>query len=238
MNDTLVYGSLVLSATTPVLPFPIFEHASTLSGTHTESRTRGLYSTLVSDPSLIEATVALPQRNKYMQTSVLSENEVESNRISGRLCSSLSDLDSRFEGARHLYKLQTLLNELAEYDSEIEFLAIINNTSEHASFSILSHGVAIDLIGVYDVVNRSVRLVWTIDDHFVTDLKAIDQTRYLFYRFPIVYDRPLFIYTQSVCAKWYSWSKTFTDTDGVFKAFNALENFLFKNPNLPELDRF
>jgi len=171
-----------------------------------------------------------------MQTSVIADSEADASRLSSKLCASLTDLDSRFDGARHLYKLQTLLNELSEYDDEVEFLALINNTSEHASFSILSHGVAVDVIGVYDVVNRSIRLVWTLDDQFIPNLKATDPTRYLFYRYPIVYDRPLFIYTQSVCAKWYSWSKAFTDTDGVFKCFSALENFLFKNSYLRELE--
>jgi hypothetical protein len=234
---THVYGSLTLAASSSIEPFTVFEDSRARSGAHTESRFRGLFQTLVDGPS-VEAAVALPQRNKYMNTSVVAEDATVANVVSHRLSINLADLDSRFEGARQLYKLQKLQEECSGFDQRLRYMAVINNTSEHASFAILSQKTVVYVIGVYDTVNNSVRLVWTTDDTFVETVREHAPTRYTFYRFPEVYDRPLFLYTQSVCAKWYSWSRTFNGIDGILRAFNALENFLYKNPNLPEINRF
>lgn len=237
--ETTIYGSLVLSATTPIKDFPIFANTKTKNGNHTESKYRGLFSTLVLGSGLAENNVALPQRNKYMMTSVLADqpSPLLSNHISGVLCRSLTDLDSRFDGARQLYKMQQLMIEVSYGIGTNSYVAMINNVSEHASFNLLACKTSLQIIGVYDTVNTSVRLVWTNDPDFVQNLKEEDYTRYVFYRFPDLYDRPLFIYTQSVCAKWFSWSKVFTGTDGILKTFNALENFLYKDPELAQLDR-
>ena len=233
-----VYGSLVISATTPVKDFEVFNHARTKTGNHTESKYRGLYSLLIDEYNLVENNVALPQRNKYMVTSVVGSSPTTIRNISQVMARSLTDLDSRFDGARQLFKMQQLMSEIeiGTGGTGYPYLAVINNISEHASFNILSSKVQIHVFGVYDTVNKSVRLVWTTDDEFIAREKESDYTRYVFYRFPVLYDRPLFIYTQSVCAKWFSWSNAFTESDGVLKTFNALENFLYKDPSLAQLE--
>jgi hypothetical protein len=120
---------------------------------------------------------------------------------------------------------------MAELDTG-EYVAVINNLSEHATFTLLTSGTTLYLTGVYDTVNSSVRLVWSTEDTFVEEVRRADQTRYVFYRFPPIVDRPLFIYTQLVCSKWYSWTKAFNGVDGLSKAMNALEVLLYKDPTI------
>jgi hypothetical protein len=237
-NVSELYGSLVISANTPIRQFPQLEGSKPLHGSHTESRHKGLFSTLVTGDHYAEATVALPQRNKYMQITVVRDDLDLSPAIAADLLrTKLSDLDSRFEGSRQLFKLSQLMDEIAVNPGCMGYAAVVNNTSEHATFSLLSSYVTIYLYGVYDTVNSSVRLVWTTDETFIEQVRRADPVRYVFYRFPVVYTRPLFIYTQSICSKWYQWTKVFTGVDGLVKAFNALEIFLFKDPSVNSYER-
>ncbi|MGF3998918.1 hypothetical protein ACQX8C_14365, partial [Staphylococcus aureus] len=155
--------------------------------------------------------------------------------IADTLAHELQDLDAKYEGSRWLYKLQRLLETTSDYHAE--YVAIVNNQSEHPSFSILSQGLDLGFYGVYDTVNRSTQLAWSTDPDFVQITRAQEPTRYLFHRYPTVKDRPLFIHTENVCSKWYVWKQAFTNVDGVLKAFNVLENFLFKNPEVAEFRR-
>jgi hypothetical protein len=223
-----IYGSLCVSATTPIRQFPQLEGSKPQHGNHTQSRTRGLFSTLETGDTFEVETVALPQRNKYMTVAVEASTKAGSAIIASLLKHKLVDLDSRFEGARQLYKLNQMM---AELDTG-EYVAVINNLSEHATFTLLTSGTTLYLTGVYDTVNSSVRLVWSTEDTFVEEVRRADQTRYVFYRFPPIVDRPLFIYTQLVCSKWYSWTKAFNGVDGLSKAMNALEVLLYKDPTI------
>lgn len=232
-----LYGSLTIAATTPVKPFPIFENPKTKSGAHTESKYRGTWSTLSIGDPVSERIVALPQRNKYMTVSTLSERETEATAATALIAEGLTDLDSRFDGARQLYKVHRLMEEIKPQLEGIPYVAIVNNTADHASFNLLSSELLLRVYGVFDVVNRSVRLVWTTDADFVEDVRATDPIRYVFYRFPDLYDRPMFVYTQNVCAKWYSWATAFTGVDGLLKVFNALENFLYKDHTVETLNK-
>jgi hypothetical protein len=231
MQPSVVYGSVVLAATTPVKPFAIFKDGQTRSGAHTESRVRGLYSLLISSLNKVEDVVALPQRNKYLTVSVVSQSSSSSKALILKMKELLSEIDSRFDGARQLFKLNQLMADLSSVSPD-PYLAIVNNQSDHSYFAMLSERMALHITGCYDVVNKSVRLMFSTDENWVQDIREADPMRYIFYRYPQICDRPLFIHTQSLCSRWYSWSNTFTTTDGVLKAFNALEIVLYQNPNL------
>lgn len=234
MDATHIYGSLVIAATTPCRQFPQLEGSKAQHGNHTDSRTRGLFSTLTTGGRFTASDVALPQRNKYMAVTTASRTVEESAIAHTRITKGIVDLDSRFDGSRQLYKLNQLMSEAfhAPGVSLPAYVSIINNISEHAHFSLLSEGIRLYLCGIYDTVNSSVRLVWSTDSSFIDGVRCADPMRYVFYRFPTLLDRPLFINTQPVCANWYKWNKAFTGIDGLARAFNALELFLYKDPTV------
>ncbi|MGT3783824.1 hypothetical protein ACVTE8_14795 [Staphylococcus aureus] len=225
------YGALTIDAqsSTPVLP--VFDSGCVATGHHTNSRYKGQWALKFPNHHRV-VSVELPQRDKHMQVSVASRWGGVDQDIADTLAHELQDLDAKYEGSRWLYKLQRLLETTSDYHAE--YVAIVNNQSEHPSFSILSQGLDLGFYGVYDTVNRSTQLAWSTDPDFVQITRAQEPTRYLFHRYPTVKDLPLFIHTENVCSKWYVWKQAFTNVDGVLKAFNVLENFLFKNPEVAE----
>jgi hypothetical protein len=180
------------------------------------------------------AEVHIPQRNKEF---VIDTYGVESwcTEVNAQLSIKLPLMESQFEDSRQLYKFNRIQNELTDNAMSSQFVSVILNNGAHQHIALLSQWMDLYLYGVYDVVNKGVRLVWTDDAWFVSDARAYDYTRYVFYRFPVLQDRPLFLYSQALCSKWWGWTKQFQEPDGVLKAFNALENFLFKEPELPTL---
>lgn len=228
------YGALTIDAqsSTPVLP--VFDSGCVATGHHTNSRYKGQWALKFPNHHRV-VSVELPQRDKHMQVSVASRWGGVDQDIADTLAHELQDLDAKYEGSRWLYKLQRLLETTSDYHAE--YVAIVNNQSEHPSFSILSQGLDLGFYGVYDTVNRSTQLAWSTDPDFVQITRAQEPTRYLFHRYPTVKDRPLFIHTENVCSKWYVWKQAFTNVDGVLKSFNVLENFLFKNPEVAEFRR-
>lgn len=234
MQESSVYGSVMLAAVTPVKPFSVFRDPETKQGAHTESRFRGLYSLLISSLNKTEDVVALPQRNKYLTVSVISESRLASRTITTKLNELLTEIDSRFDGARNLYKMNQMMADVT-WVSDDPYIAIINNQSDHSYFIVLAEKIQLHITGCYDIVNKSVRLMFSTDDSWIQDIRDQEPTRYVFYRYPVIFNRPLFIHTQSLCSRWYSWGNTFTETDGLLKAFNALEAVLYKNPNLDVL---
>jgi hypothetical protein len=66
-------------------------------------------------------------------------------------------------------------------------------------------------------------------------VKASDFTRYAFYRFAPVNDRPVFLHTQTLCSRWYYWTKAYRNMDGVLRCFNVLEHFLLRDSNIQQL---
>jgi hypothetical protein len=208
MQDYL-YGSLTLAATTPLHPFPVFNDTRTVNGNL--AGYRGSYSLLM--PQAVEKEVVLPARGKYMSVYVTSD-PVNAPVLAGMLQHALPELDASFDGARQLYKSHRLMWDI---DSRFPYVAVINNTKDHPYFNILVWDTALYLIGVYDTVNRSVRLV------------SSDFTRYVFYRFPVVRTRPLFMHTQSLISRWYNWAKAFRGPDSVLRCFNVLECYILKD---------
>jgi hypothetical protein len=234
MQESVVYGSVILAATTPVKPFAIFNEPFTLNGAHTESRFKGLYSLLLSGLDKIEGTIALPQRNKYFTTQTIAGSTLNSRLVTAILKRGLEEIDAKFEGARHLYRLNKLMEEIHSLFDE-PYVSVINNQSDHSYFVVLANRREIFVTGCYDTVNKSVRLMFSTDNSWIQSIRSAEPTRYVFYRYPNISGSPLFLHTQSLCSRWYSWTNTFTETDGVLKAFNALETVLYKDPNLDVL---
>src|ERR1700682_4826698 len=231
-DHSLMYGSLVLAVSTPVQEFPKLVNPNTVKGFHMENRFKGAYSLLI-DGDFEEQVVPLPTRNKYLTVTAVGDPSITPSLVES--CAlKLQEIDSLFEGARHLFKMQKLMDDLnTEYTTtNPEYLICINNSSTHSYFTLLTQGLSIHVYGVYDTVNKSVRIVWTNDDQFIASCRSVEPTRYVFYRFPLLENRPLFLYTQNLCARWYDWNKIFTGPDGILKAFNTTEILLYKNSNV------
>jgi hypothetical protein len=220
MQD-FIYGSLTLAATTPLNPFPMFNDTRTVNGNFTGYR--GGYSLLM--PQAAEKEVVLPARGKFMSVYVTSD-PVSAPGLANILANALPGLDARFDGARQLFKSHQLMLDI---DSHAPYIAVINNTKEHPYFNILVWESSLHMIGVYDTVNRSVRLVFTTDPEFIEKVRTVDFARYVFHRFPVIANRPLFLHTQSLISRWYSWSKAFRGPDSVLRCFNVLECYILKD---------
>lgn len=224
-----LYGSLTLAATTPLNQFPVFNDSRTINGNF--SGYRGSYSLLM--PDAVEKEVVIPARGKNMSVYVTTPNR-GADALASMLERSLPELDARFDGARQLFKSHQLMNELGFHSP---YVAVINNTREHPYFNVLVCGVVLYLIGVYDTINRSVRLVFTTDPEFIDKMRHSDYTRYIFHRFPPVTDRPLFMHTQSLISRWYSWSKAFRGADSILRCFNVLECYVLKDSEFDNRNR-
>jgi hypothetical protein len=225
-----LYGSLTLAATTPIHQFPVFHDARTINGNFTGYR--GSYSIFA--PGAAENEVVLAARGKHMNVYVSSPNPVAAPVLAGILKQQLPELDARFDGARQLFKSNQLMRDINSLES---YVAVINNIKEHPYFNILVWKTEIHLVGVYDTVNRSVRLVFTTDPDFIEKTRSADYTRYVFHRFPTVKDRPLFLHTQSLISRWYSWSKAFRGPDSILRCFNVLECYVLKDAEFDNRNR-
>lgn len=231
-----VYGSLVISAQSSVDPLPVFSHPKTRTGDHSGTTNHSrlfntVFWTLVTGPDSATDVVALPQRGKYLTVDTVSDSGDLSDCVNQELAKRLSVIDVQFRGGRQLYKVYHMMNDV-KLALDAEFVTVINNEAEHSSFNILSTGFLVELYGIYDVVNNSVQLAWSTDEDFVARCRKVDPTRYVFYRYPPVLDRPLFIYTQYLVSKWWKWSRMYNGRDGLLRAFNALEVFLYKDPTI------
>ena len=233
MQQSIMYGSLVLAGTTPAQEFPPLVDANTIKGFHTESRFKGAYSFLI-DGDFEELEVPLPTRNKYLTVTTLSDDTATRVALTEQCELKLQEIDSLFEGARHLFKMNKLMEEISRHVNS-PYLICVNNQSNHSYFTLLTQGLDLYLYGVYDTVNKTVRLVWTNAPDFISACREAEPTRHVFYRYPVLRDRPMFIYTQAICSKWAEWSRVFSQPDGLLKSFNALENFLYKDPTTSSL---
>lgn len=234
MSNTL-YGGLVIAAMTPVVhPLPHLEGG--ISGTHSRAKRPGHWFHKVG-AQVVESELAMPTRDKHFSIATLGSAATAVNRA---ISDQLVELDSKYEGARQLYKLQRAMDEIQKTlddDLQLPYLAVINNTSTHGWFGLLAQYATLHLYGVYDTVNTSVQLVWTNQESFVQECRASQLTRYVFYRFPVIENRPLFINSQVVCARWYDWMKSFKGSDAHLRAFNVLETALYLDPRKESFDQ-
>lgn len=231
MTTTYFRGALVVSAQSSIPELPLFPAQE-------KNRVRkGDVSRVVDGHPALYLTddVAIPQRGKYLTVDVVSEDDGASD-VCVELCRHLSTIDSQFDGGRQLYKLHRLLYDM-EAAGTSKFASAVLNSGQHPTVSLLPSGIPIHLVGIYDAVNTSVRLLWTTDETDIDTLRADDPTRFVFYRYPVVDNRPLFLHTQYIISRWYRWNKLFTGPDSMLRKFNALETFLFKNPSISTLNK-
>lgn len=230
---TRIYASLTIDAKGPVIELPYLGADALDSGTHTQSKFRGSYAINVVGDGYSKDTIVMPQRDRHMtiHTAAAQPSEVEI-----RLRPLLEEIDVRYETGRQLYRLQQVLYAVVSdltIRSSLPFTSVINSEGYHSSLSFLTSFVEVYVFGVYDTINTSTRLIFSTDPKYLEIVRASNPTRFVFYRFPTIVNRPLFVYGQSVCSKWLGWIKGFSGQDATMKAFNALENFLFKDPTVP-----
>jgi hypothetical protein len=231
-----LYGTLCLSATTPQKDFPQLESTSCFSGHHTPHKFRGHYQLLGTGEDIKSVdTLHLPQRQKSF--TILTNSAPDfAERVNLRIEELLPQMEAEHEGARQLYKFNEIQKEIKALPASQAFVTTIVNNGQHGHIAILSQWRDVYVYGIYDTENCGIRLAWTTDEWFVNDIRAVDFTRYVFFRYPVLQDRPLFLYAQALCSKWYKWSQQFKGQDDcILRSFNALENYLYKEAELPQL---
>lgn len=226
-----ILGSLVLHARNQVEPLfvPGLEDQEVRNGQHIVGQYNGAW-TEISDSEI--HSIYLPQRYKHL--SLLS-SEIS---VVDHLITELEKLDAQHDDARQLFKLNQLLIRMSIL-SPIPFAATVNIASAEqngrpvsGSFYLLSHDQNIYCCLVFDLVDQSVRLVWSTLD-FKSLIQNLGMQRYVFYPFATVRNRPLFLHTQSLCARWWKLTKTFGDHRlAIMRASNALELRIYKDPEI------
>lgn len=217
-------GSLVIANAGPTAPFrlPMFDEP-TGSGNHIPQRTRGLWHTLNIGATNFE--VAIPHRDAYLVVDYIGASSA----LLEPLRKGLQAADSNDIGARYQFKINQIVNDLS---CDEPFAASINNTATHGTMNLASRGIPIYLLGMYDLKDNSVQLIWSTHVGMEQRIRNKFPLRYVFYRFPTIQDYSVSIITQAVCHGWWKWARLFSDvSSGVLTAFNALEMNIFKDPN-------
>lgn len=224
----LLFGTCVLHATRQISPLivPSLFGIERRIGNHVNGRYNGTWSE-ASDNEPHE--VYLPQRYKHLSITTTNIGTLES------LAGDLSVLDSKYEGARQIYKLSQLIR------CQIEPFAAVVNIAKTAteekltasgSFYLLSLGVPLYFALVFDTEEDSVQLVWSTLD-FKKEIQDNRLIRYVFFPLPTVLNRPVFIDAQNICARWWRLTRSFGESkQGILKACNALELILYKDPDI------
>lgn len=224
---TILSGSLVIHATSAVdrLDLEVHKDAEISEGTHLAGVGAGGWTTWTHNT--FSDDILIPARNKEQRfTTTNEESKIP-------LATTLSSLDSQAAGAQYLHKLYLLMVETALLTpKETAYACAVNNTGGKGTFSLLSNGVPINLYLVFDSEVDSIQLVWSTLD-LETHIRNAYGIRYFFYRFPVIIDRPIFIHTQTICAHWWRWSRSFGLTvDARLKVANAVEVYLYKDPTI------
>jgi len=136
--------------------------------------------------------------------------------------------------APQLYKLNQLVASI-----NLPFAAVVNisNTgSEDApvsgSFYLLARNIPMYAALVFDTEENSVQLMWATFD-FKQCLQSRAVFRYVLVTLPTLVDRPLFVHTQNLCARWWKLMKAFgNNRHALLKSANAIELILYKDPDV------
>lgn len=222
-TDTL-YGSLVLYSNGKINPFALnltVPHNRT--GIHIVDRNKG---------SWHEATTAkpidiyLPQRFKRMVVSCIGEHDA--------LVRGLEELDSLWPGCRQLYKLGQLQAQLPDLTAVVNIASVESEVEPvSGSFYLFAGSRPLYVNLIFDADDQSVRLTWSTFD-LKSTLVAHKYQRYILFPFPLLMNRSLFIHSQNICARWWNLRRKFpSDYLNVLRSANALEQILYKDPNVP-----
>ncbi len=222
----MIIGSIVVHTDRPITPLEIPTLQGTrTTGNHVVGRHNGSW-TEISD--LPQTEIYLPQRFKHM---TLTTTDLETR---DQLVAKIEELDSLYPDARQLYKLQKLMD-----SCDNTFAAVVNIASAvqdqmpvSGSFYLLAKGIVLYVVLVFDIEENSVQLVWSTED-IMKIMQASHMFRYVIYPMHKLDQRPMFIHTQQICARWWKLMKTFGDNKhSMIRAANALEILLYKDPNL------
>lgn len=226
----MIYGSLVLASTEAAIKsWPQFDDSTPYQYNQTQHPVRGLLRLAGIDSP---AEVHLPQRSKSYYVSVGSPMRSHEASVLSSICNILPHMESEYEATRQLYKLHMIMVGLRAR-SAFPYLSHVISQGDSNHVGILAQGITLYVLGVYDTIARSVQLVWTDDEYFMSDLRAREPGRYVFYRFPDLSNRPLFLFSPALVSKWLGWTKKFQGPDCLLKSFNALELYLYKDAEIP-----
>lgn len=226
-----ILGSLVLHAERPVqaLELPQLSGLSITDGHHVSGRYNGSWR---EHTDVQPSEILLPQRYKRM--TVLPTDES----VRQHLVDELSELDAAYATSRQLFKLNELLKTVkGEYAATVN----ISNTAADGelvsgSFYLLSSAAPIYVSMVFDTLSGTAQLVWATFD-FQTQMQRLKQFRYAFYKMPVLMDRPLFVPSQSLCSKWWTFGRKFEASRyATLRAANALELLMYKDPELAQTE--
>lgn len=218
----------MLHAERPVssLELPELTDCVTTQGRHVQGRHNGKW---VEANNVPQSEIYLPQRYKRMFVSVTNPD------VSLDLEAGLSDLDSKYAGARQIYKLRRLQSEISQPFTSVVNISSTGQDSDpvSGSFYLLSSEEHLYAALIFDTSENSVQLTWGTFD-FITSMRSRGMHRYVFYPLPTLTDRPLFLHTQTLCARWWRFIKSFgSERHGFLRAANALEVLLYKDPDVP-----
>lgn len=223
----LLFGTLVLHAErqVPLIDLPVLRGLPRMTGQHIKGRYNGKWTEINAVEPL---EIYLPQRYKHLTLSTTNETTKQP------LASGLEELDSLFPDARQLYKLNHLLDTIA-----YPFAASVNISSAvregdpvSGSFYLLSRTIPLYFALVFDIDENSVQLMWSTYD-FKTDIQTRSLFRYVFFAFTPIVNRPVFLHSQNLCARWWNFIKGFGEgRHGLLRASNALEMLLYKDPTI------
>lgn len=230
--DPYFFGSLVLQAKCRVSDFPmsVLRDGHTSRGQHVPGTYNGHWSLTTNIES---QNLYLPQRYKHMHV-MSTESDAAS-----EICNALNTLDSEYEGARQLYKLGKMLDGLnSQNHATLVNIEASTDAGSQGSFYLLSAGQPIFVCLVMDQKpdERSVRLLFsTFDPIPHIRLACVNEpNRYVFFRFPNLVSRPLFLWSSYMCKRWYSANRDLQNNAlGLITACNALENQLYKDHTSP-----
>lgn len=199
----MISGYLALGGKHPPVTLTLPAGCAALDG-NIGVRNRGVWY-MTSD--LVERVINIPSRDKAVH--VLATDRI--------LDPVVAAIDSA-EGPNYKTKLLQLTPELPEGFHA----ALINrNVSTHSSFALVSN-TPVFVYGIYDQMLEQAYLFWSTDSNALVNAVAFDPLRFLLYRFPVL-SGCLFVQIETVCAKWWRWSKNNSE----LMAFNALERRLY-----------
>lgn len=200
----MIAGSLALGGPQIPLALPLPPASLSVTG-NIGARTRGQWAIVADMESRV---LNIPARDKQVQL-ITNSFHIES---------TVSQLDS-MDGSNYKAKLQQLLS-----DAGPGFQAVIinHNVSTHSSFGIVTAGSELYLWGLYDDQLGQAYLLWSSDMNEIVNVAASNPLRYLVYRFPVLQWDCLFIQIETICIRWWRWTKNGT----TLRAFNALERRL------------
>jgi len=203
-------------------PLPVLMDASQTerSGRHFQGKNKGWWHEI---SSLVSHEVYVPQRYKAMQFVTTN--------AAPELLAQLEQLDARWVGARQLYKLWAMQQELPDLTAVVNVSSVDNGTKPvSGSFYLIAGSIPLYVCAVIDIETACVRLVWSTMD-FKAELQKKQQLRYVVFAMEKLVNRPLFLNSSNICSYWWKLRKDSAgDTYNLLRTLNAVEMNLYKDP--------